>query len=104
MGTNAVLQRRPRVVIPRGEADMVSLSKGFQDCKQYLGGVRGYSPATLANYERTWGQFLEYLRKVQGKRDEAREFTVEAVMGFCGDLATRGAVGNTILNNLHARS
>jgi site-specific recombinase XerD len=82
---------------------MVSLSKGFEQCRQFLGGVRGYSPATLANYERTWGQFLAYL-KGRGAHDEARAFTTEAVMGFCSDLAARGAVGNTILNKLHALS
>jgi site-specific recombinase XerD len=82
---------------------MVSLSKGFQECRTYLRGVRGYSDATLINYERTWGQYLGYLRE-QGHADEARHFTVETVMGFCDWLASKGAVPNTILNKIHGLS
>lgn len=82
---------------------MVSLSKGFQECRTYLRGVRGYSDATLSNYERTWGQYLGYLRE-RGLTDEARHFTVETTMGFCDWLASKGAVPNTILNKLHGLS
>lgn len=82
---------------------MVSLSKGFQECRTYLRGVRGYSDATLINYERTWGQYLGYLRE-QGHADEARHFTVATVMGFCDWLASKGAVPNTILNKIHGLS
>lgn len=82
---------------------MVSLSKGFNECSTYLRGVRGYSDATLANYGRTWAQFLGYLRE-QGHTDEARHFTTEAVMGFCDWLASKGAVPNTILNKIHGLS
>lgn len=82
---------------------MVSLSKGFQECTVYLRGVQGYSEATLANYGRTWTQFLGYLRE-QGLGDEARHFTTETVMGFCDWLASKGAVPNTILNKIHGLS
>lgn len=82
---------------------MTSLSGGFQKCSQYLRGVRGYSDATLSNYERTWSQFLGYLRE-EGYTDEARHFTADTVMGFCDWLAAKGAVPNTILNKIHGLS
>lgn len=79
------------------------LSGSFELCRQYLRGVQGYSDATLSNYERTWQQYLAYLRG-QHLSDEVRHFTVETVMGFCDDLASRGAVPNTILNKMHGLS
>ena len=82
---------------------MVSLSKSFEACRQYLRGVRGYADSSLDNYERTWQQFLAYLRE-RGQSDEARAFTAEAVMGFCDWLAGKGAVPNTILNKIHGLS
>ncbi len=81
----------------------MTLSKSFEQCRQYLRGVRGYADSSLDNYERTWLQFLAYLRE-RGQSDEPRAFTSEAVMGFCDWLAGKGAVPNTILNKIHGLS
>jgi site-specific recombinase XerD len=79
------------------------LSKGFQDALQYLGSVKGYSRATLSNYERTGQQFLAFLRA--GHQDDAvKSFTSDSVMDWCSDLGARGAQANTILNKLHGLS
>lgn len=101
--TTDMVTRRPRAVIPRGGAERMTLSKSFEACRQYLRGVRGYADSSLDNYERTWQQFLAYLRE-RGQSDEARAFTAEAVMGFCDWLAGKGAVPNTILNKIHGLS
>lgn len=79
------------------------LSRGFQDGLQYLGGVKGYSRATLANYERTGHQFLAFLRGRKAD-DDVRNFTSDAVMDWASDLGARGARANTILNKLHGLS
>lgn len=79
------------------------LSRGFRDALQYLGSVRGYSRATLTNYERTGNQFLAYLRQRQVD-DSLRSFTSDMVLDFCSDLGARDVHANTILNKLHGLS
>jgi site-specific recombinase XerD len=79
------------------------LSKGFQDALQFLGSVRGYSGATLGNYERTGYQFLAFLRG-RGIEDAVKNFTSDTVLDFCSDLGARGVKANTILNKLHGLS
>jgi len=79
------------------------LSKGFQDALQFLGAVRGYSVATVENYERTGQQFLAFLRG-RGLDDSVKSFTSDAVLDFCSDLGARGVHPNTILNKLFGLS
>jgi site-specific recombinase XerD len=79
------------------------LSKGFQDALQYLGAVKGYSRATLSNYERTGQQFIAFLRAAQSM-DAVSSFTSDAVMDWVTDLGARGAQANTVLNKLHGLS
>lgn len=79
------------------------LSRGFQDALQYLGGVKKYSAATLANYERTGNQFIAYLRG-RGLDDAVKQFTSNNVQDFCTYLGGLGAQANTILNKLHGLS
>lgn len=99
-----VLQSRPRVTIPTvAEVPSMRLSKGFQDALQFLGAVRGYSAATLGNYERTGQQFLAFLR-AQKQDDAMKSFTSDAVLDFCSDLGARGVHANTILNKIHGLS
>ena len=86
-----VVQRQPRVSIPTMEGVVtMQLSKGFQDALQYLGSVKGFSRATLTNYERTGLQFLAYLRN-QGREDSVRSFTIDTVLDFATYLGQRKA-------------
>ncbi len=79
------------------------LSVAARECLEHLGAVRGYSPATLANYGRTYNQFVAFLQ-ADGAPDSVAAFTPDAVMRFMAWLGNRKAVGNTILNKLHALS
>jgi site-specific recombinase XerD len=73
------------------------------DCTVYLVSVRGYSPATLDGYDRTWSQFRTWLQG-QGRTDSLREFTDDHVLAFITELGRRGAKVNTIVVKLGALS
>jgi site-specific recombinase XerD len=104
LGLGTVVQRRPRVAIPTlGEDVTMKLTTAGRECLQYLAAVRGYAPATIATYDRTYSQFYAFLR-AHNIGDEPKHFTVENVMAFCSDLGSRGVVSNTILNKLHGLS
>ena len=79
------------------------LSTASRECLEHLGAVRGYSPGTLANYERTHKQFLAYCM-AHGLPDAMTSFATEHVMGFVSALGARGVVGNTLLNKIHGLS
>lgn len=81
------------------------LSKGFQDALQYLGAVKGYSRATLGNYERTGQQFVAYLRG-RGLDDSVKFFTSDIVMDWCSAMGALEppAKANTILNKINGLS
>lgn len=98
-----MVERRPRAVIPTFDADTMKLTQAGRECLQYLAAVRGYAPATISTYDRTYSQFYAFLR-ARNLGDELKHFTVDLVMAFCSDLGERGAVGNTILNKLHGLS
>jgi len=81
----------------------MTLSQGSQQCLQYIGAVRGYSAATLANYDRTHRQFIAFL-VARGRIDDPKHFTVETVMEFCSHLGSLKIHANTILNKIHGLS
>ena len=93
-----------RLIIPSLELNAaMMLSTMMKDCLDYLRGVRGYSTSTAENYDRTFRQFLAYLR-ADNKKDELDSFTGETCFGFMEDLGRRGVRVNTILNKLAALS
>lgn len=79
---------------------MTSLSRCFERCEEFLAGVRGYSPDTVANYQRTWWEFLRYVMD-RGAPNETRSFTLEHVQGYLAMLGKAGRHPNTMLNRLH---
>jgi site-specific recombinase XerD len=79
------------------------LSRGFRDALQFLGSVRGYSGATLQNYERTGHQFLAFLQE-RKLEDSVKSFTSDNVLDFCSYMGERGVQANTILNKLFGLS
>lgn len=103
--TSPMVPSRARVTIPTGEVYSMRLSKGFQDALQYYGSVKGYSRATLANYERTGHQFIAFLRS-QGLDDSVKHFTSDAVMDWCSSMGALQppAKANTVLNKINGLS
>jgi integrase/recombinase XerD len=68
-----------------------------------LGVTRKYSPATLERYQRTWGQFVAYL-KAQGLDNDVRSFTDEHIQAFTDGVLAAGIGPNTVVTMLHALS
>lgn len=81
------------------------LSKAFQDALQYYGAVKGFSRATLANYERTGHQFIAYLR-ARDLDDSVKHFTSDVVMDWCLAMGALQppAKANTVLNKINGLS
>jgi len=79
---------------------MTSLSRCFERCEQFLVGVRGYAPDTVANYQRTWGEFLRFVMD-RGALNEARAFTAQNVQDYLAMLGRKGRHPNTMLNRLY---
>jgi integrase/recombinase XerD len=74
----------------------------YRDCAVQLG-KDGYSSETIHVYERTYSQFLAYL-KARGLHDDVRSFSDDHVQGFAEDLGRRGIHPNTIIKALSAMS
>lgn len=81
----------------------MQLSTGMREWLKYLSAARGYSPATITNYDRTCNQFLRHVGDV-GLRDECASFSVETVTSFYRSLGERGIHPNTIANKRHCLS
>lgn len=64
---------------------------------------RKYSQNTRDAYERTYGQFVEYLHSV-GLTDDLRQFTGDNVRAYAVDLDRRGAKASSIVRYLSALS
>jgi site-specific recombinase XerD len=76
------------------------LARGFT---KHLVTRRGCSEATRETYDRVADQFVAYLLG-GGRENDAREFTADAVDGFAGWLAEKGASPNTVRHHLASLS
>jgi site-specific recombinase XerD len=93
-----------RALIPTLAPDAsMTLSKVMRDCLQYLGGVKGYSPGTIDQYDRTFRQFLAHLQNT-GHADDVRSFLGDTVLAWVTDLGIRKVSPNTIISKLAALS
>lgn len=66
-------------------------------------GQWGYSTETVHVYDRTYHQFMAFL-KAQGAHDDVRSFNDRLVFGFAEDLGRRSIHPNTIIKALSALS
>lgn len=64
----------------------------------------GCSPKTLEEYERIYGQYVEYLHSYAGLTDDVRHFTAESCQGWVRALRERGFKLSTIRQKLSALS
>lgn len=93
----------PRVRIPIDAGDSAMTFRDFaRSCCKYLD-AWGYSEETVEVYDRTYMQFLAYV-KGQGGHDDIRSFNDRTVLGFAGRLAEQGVHPNTIIKTLSALS
>src|SRR5687768_7501352 len=91
------------IIIPIDRGDAVMTFREF--ARQSLHQLRqwGYSEETINRYDRTYMQFLAYV-KGAGATDDVRSFNDALVLGFAGDLGRRGIHPNSIINALSGLS
>jgi len=95
----------PRVRIPYGlEAPDAMITDLYHACSTHLLTYKDYSPLTIRSYERTWRQFVDYVTKTAGLRDEVRSFNEDTCLGFAEELAKLGVSVNVIITKLAALS
>lgn len=82
----------------------MSLSRTVAEALRYLGAVRNYSPASIANYQASFDQYLHFLR-TSGHTDDIRHFTSQTVYRFMDMLMTeRRLKASTVVVRLSALS